>query len=150
MARFRCRTSGTATFSMLPVQLAPYCQYTLESMIRTLLLVLTVLEEEQRGILAALGEVPGDHDVTVGLLAYWRGLVLRGLRRAHPFLHPRYDLSSVRSAEDHHGQLLELRAYCDAFRSRGPPGLAASLGLTARFYGYRTRRHLMGTPSQER
>jgi len=135
---------------MLPAQLAPRCQYTIESMIRALLLVLTVFEEERRGILAALGQMPGDHDVTVGLVAYWRGLVLRGLRRAHPFLRPRYDLSSVRSAEDHHGQLLELRAYCDAFRSRGPPGLAASLGLAARACSYRTRRHLVGTPSQAR
>jgi len=119
-------------------------------MIRALLLVLTVFEEEQRGILAALGEVPGDHDATAGLVVYWRCLVLRGLRRAHRFLVPRYDLSAVCSAEDHHGQLRELRTYCEAFRSRGPPELSASLALAARHHADQTRRHLVGTPSQER
>jgi len=134
---------------MLPCQLAPYCQYTIESMIRTLLLVLVIFEEEQRGILAALGQVPGDHDTTAGLVAYWRGLVLRGLRRAHPILSRRYDLSAVHSAADHHGQLLELRAYCDAFRSRGPPR-QQGLRLALHRYSQETKRHLVGTPSQER
>ena len=48
VARFLCKRKG-CTFSLLPEQLIPYVQYTVDAVVRTILLVLAYRRRGQRG-----------------------------------------------------------------------------------------------------
>jgi len=146
--RFLCRTRGV-TASLLPHQLAPYHQYTIESMVLALLLVFQVCAEDGVGVLAALEELPADSGVTPWLLACWLVTVLRGFRRAHAVLAGWAMLDGLRAARGWQGRLAEVHAYCSAFSPRGPPG-PAGLRRLVRRYSATAGRHLVGRPSQDR
>ena len=148
IARFQCRNQGK-TFSLLPCQLAPYHQYTVESILLALLLVGQLHHDENRGFACAARKLPADSNVTPWLLAFWLGVALRSLRRAHPVLAQWYDLSSIRSGERRFAQLHELCDYCKAFNSRAPPDGKRYYALMTR-YAEHTQHHLVGTPSHER
>ncbi|MBI4765255.1 MAG: hypothetical protein HY787_11695 [Deltaproteobacteria bacterium] len=96
MARFLCRLKRR-TFSLLPIQLAPYCQYTLKAIIGTLLLGLNSRQQGQRGFQGAVLAVDPDSLVTPWLVACWLVLVLGGLKRAHAWLRRYYDLDCIRT-----------------------------------------------------
>lgn len=134
---------------MLPVQLIPYCQYTVNAILGTLLLGLGCWQMGQRGFHGASVEVDQDSLVTPWLVACWLVVVLRGLQRAHAVLRRWYDLSSVRTPKKP-GAWEEISSY---FLSLGwkpktpwPPLLRELLER----YSRTAKRFLFGTPSQER
>jgi hypothetical protein len=77
VARFLCNKTGK-TFSLLPNQLIPYCQYTVDSMIGTLLKVYHFQTIGQKGYYAATLELDPDCSVTPYLIVTWAMLVLYG------------------------------------------------------------------------
>jgi hypothetical protein len=144
IARFVCRRLPK-TFSLLPLQLIPYCQYTANAILGTLLMGLECRRRGQRGFYGASVGVDPDSLVTPWLVACWMALVLRGLRRAHAVLGRWYDLSPIRTFRMSRAWE-EIEAYflCLGWK-RHPPFRDA-------FYRYSrsTRHFLFGTPSQER
>jgi hypothetical protein len=144
VARFLCRATGR-TFSLLPYELAPYHVYTIESMVKMLLLVVQVREEDGTGVGAALQEAPHECDVMPWLIACWARTAVKGFRRGHHELAKHFDLDGVSSRPN---PLDEVAHYCHAFRPRGPPG--KDLYLVILLYSEATGRHLMGVASQER
>jgi hypothetical protein len=147
VVRFQCVTTGR-TFSMLPYQLAPYFAYTIESMIKLLVLVWQVREEDDRGVQAALSEIQGeDVDVTPWLVACWLMSVLAGLRRAHASLARFYDLSDI---DTRSRPLDEVLCYVRAFGPRGPPATGDVLRLAMERCARLSGMPLVGTPSQHR
>ena len=149
IARFLCRRKGR-TFSLLPEQLIPYVQYTVDAVVRTILLVLEYRRRGQRGFHGASLEVDPDSSVTPWLIACWVAVVLKGLRRAHPILRARYDLSGIRSTvarrlgRDGAGNVPH-RLW--GLASAGRP---EALVAVARSYSRQSGGFLFGTPSQLR
>lgn len=96
IARFLCRNQ-LKTFSLLPIQLIPYYQYTVCAVLGVVLLAFGHWQLGQRGFWGASLEVDPDSLLTPWLIACWLNLVVRGLQRAHAVLGRLYDLSGVRS-----------------------------------------------------
>jgi hypothetical protein len=142
VARFLCRLKRR-TFSLLPIQLAPYCQYTVTAILGTLLLGLNVRQQGQQGFQGAVLAVDPDSPITPWLVACWLVLVLNGLKRAHTWLRPWYDLNGIRTqrAWEH------LRGY---FLALGWEAPGSRLIEVLYRYSRTTRQFLFGTPSQLR
>jgi len=110
---------------LLPLQLIPYFQYTVQAVIGVLLLALKSWESGQQGFHGAAARVDPDSSVTPWLVAYWLTAVLRGFRHAHAILMRWYDLSGP-------GWPLE-----------NPPSMAGSKSpsdrvlISTSFFGYR-------------
>jgi hypothetical protein len=147
IARFVCKRKGE-TFSLLPEQLIPYVQYTVDAVVRTILLVLEHRRRGRRGFHGAWLEVDPDSLVTPWLIACWVAVVLKGLKRAHPVLRARYDLSGIRTAGRE--ESVELQLYFTAFGAWPPPAGPEALVTAARNYSRQTGGFLLGTPSQLR
>lgn len=147
VARFQCRRTGK-TFSLLPIQLIPYHQYTAASVVMALTLALA-----HNCSLFAVTEklLAGDSRANGYLLAAWLFVLVRGLRRAHSWLAIHHDLSSLRSSERRRPAewLVELMAYLRALSPRGSPAHNQVLVPVIFAYGYETSRFLIGIPSQE-
>lgn len=149
IARFLCRRKGR-TFSLLPEQLIPYVQYTVDAVVRTMLLVLEHRRRGRRGFYGASLEVDPDSLVTPWLIVCWVALVLKGLRRAHPVLRARYDLSEIRTTGAGESIGTELQLYFTAFGAWPPPAGPEALVVVVRSYSRQTGGFLLGTPSQLR
>ena len=95
-------------------------------------------------------EVDPDSSVTPWLIACWLAVVLKGLRRAHPNLQARYDLSAIRSTG--HGESFgaELQIYLTGFGAWPPSAGPEALVAVARSYSRQSGGFLFGTPSQLR
>lgn len=125
---------------MLPVQLIPYCQYTVAAVIGTLQLGLQCRHMGQQGFWGAalaVDEVDPDSLVTPWLVACWLPMVLRGLRRGHAVLRRFYDLSAITTRKgwaETAGYFLALGCLTEA----------------AVRYSRDTGQFLFGTPSQQR
>lgn len=143
MARFLCRLKRR-TFSLLPIQLAPYCQYTLTAIIGTLLLGLGVREHGQQGFQGAVLAVDPDSQITPWLVACWLMLVLNGLKRAHAWLQHWYDLSRIRTVKRSWVQVL------DYFLALGWKAPKPRLMEVLYRYSRTTRQFMFGIPSQQR
>ena len=148
IARFLC-DKRERTFSILPSQLIPYFQYTVNAVIGTLLLVLQCRQMGQKGFHSASVAVDPDSLLTPWLIACWLGVVVLGLRRAHGVLGGWYDLTDIRSSsmtapwEEAAGYFL-----CFGWHLKirwGPP-----LQSLVNRYSRSTRLFLFGTPSQYR
>jgi hypothetical protein len=137
------------TFSLLPYQLIPYVQYTMAAVVRTLLTVLEFQQRGRQGFYGATLTVDPDSSVTPWLVCCWLAVILKGLRRAHPVLGSRYDLSGIRSGVDSGSVALELRGYLKAF-GLWPPGQAGALVTVVIRYSRPSGSFLFGTPSQLR
>ena len=149
IARFLCRGKGR-TFSLLPEQLIPYVQYTVDAVVRTMLLVLEHRRRGQRGFHGASLEVDPDSLVTPWLIACWVVVVVKGLERAHPVLRVRYDLSGVRTGVGGQALGVELQLYFNALGAWPPAAGPGGLVAAARSYSRQTGGFLLGTPSQLR
>ena len=148
IARFLCR-KRRVTFSMLPIQLIPYFQYTVSAVVGTLLLGMGCRLKGQRGFFGASIEAHPDCLVTPWLVACWLALILRGFRCAHAMLGRFYDLSRV-STSQQFVSWQETQNYFLAFglkpdMLRLPP----LLDLICR-YSRATKQFLFGTPSHLR
>lgn len=157
VARFQCRgmKGKVPTFSMLPYQLAPYFRYTVESMVRALLIWCEFWKASGRpgtsyGVAVELDEAAhGESRVTSWQLHFW-ALVFQGwLRRAQAEQSRWYDFSSVEFHDRPPSILDELYGYFEAL-SRGPPGRGKAVVSCVREHGRRTGRFLLGVPSQGR
>jgi hypothetical protein len=149
IARFLCRRRRQ-TFSLLPEQLIPYVQYTVDAVVRTILLVLEYRRRGQRGFYGASLEVDPDSSVTPWLIACWAAVVLKGLRRAHPILRGRYDLSAIRTTGQRESLGTDLQMYFTALGAWPGAAGAEALVAVAGIYSRQTRGFLFGTPSQLR
>jgi len=148
VARFLC-DKRERTFSILPSQLMPYFQYTVNAVIGTLLLVLHYRQMGQKGLHGASVAVDPDTLLTPWLIACWLGAVVLGFRRAHGVLRQWYNLADIRSS---HGSAAweEASGYflCFGWHLQirwGPP-----LQSFVNRYSRSTRLFLFGTPSQYR
>jgi hypothetical protein len=148
IARFLCR-KRKVTFSVLPIQLIPYRQYTASAVVGTVLLGLGCWLKGQRGFFGASVEVHPDCLVTPWLVACWLAVIIGGFRRAHAMLGRFYDLSRM-SASQRSISWQEAHMYFLAFGLK--PNMVYRpllLDLLCR-YSYATKQFLFGTPSQMR
>ena len=148
ITRFVCR-GGLRTFSLLPIQLIPYFQYTVVAVIGALLLGYNFWRQGQRGFFGTMMAMDPDSDVTPWLIVCWLQIVLRGFRRAHPVLGRFYDLSGARSSE---GKLAwkEVAGYFLAFGWKPDIPFVPLLFKLLHLYSQQARYFLFGTPSQHR
>ena len=148
VARFLCR-QRQRTFSLLPVQLIPYFQYTVGAVLGTLLLGWGYSQKGQGGFWGASLAVDPDSLVTPWLVAFWLAAFLRGLRRGHAVLGRFYDLAEIRNSK----KLDPWEEAAGYFRALGlkaamisqPPWMP-----WVRHYSQATHQFLFGTPSQQR
>ena len=148
IARFKCRRVLT-TFSLLPIQLIPYFQYTVFAVIGTLLLGYNYWQSGQRGFFGASVEVDQDSLVTPYLIICWLQVVLRGFRRAHPVLGRFYDLSGARTSEGRLGWE-EVAGYLSAFGWKPDIPFVPLFFKLLHLYSQQARYFLFGTASQHR
>ncbi len=148
VARFICR-QRRKTFSLLPIQLIPYFQYTVGSVVGVLLLGVECWQRGQKGFYGAsvkVDEVDPDSLLTPWLITCWLGVVLRGLRRGHLVLRRFYHLEETGSS----GSWKEAARYFAAFGLNPQTnGLVLVIDLVNR-YSRATGQFLFGTPSQYR
>jgi hypothetical protein len=148
IARFMCRRRRK-TFSLLPIQLIPYFQYTVGAVVGTLFLGMGCWQMGQKGFHGAsvkVDEVDPESLVTPWLTACWLSAVVQGVRRGHATLKQFYNLDGIHSS----GAWEEATAYFAAF-GLGPnvERLSPLMNLVYR-YSQRTGQFLFGTPSQYR
>jgi len=145
IARFLCR-KRRKSFSLLPVQLIPYVQYTVGAVVGTLLLGMGYWQQGQKGFYGASEELDSESLVTPWLVACWLVAVLRGLRRGHTALRRFYDLDGIRSS----GAWEEAAGYFGAFGLRPKLERFSLLMDLVDRYSRTTGQFLFGTPSQYR
>ena len=148
VARFLCQ-KYRSTFSLLPIQLIPYYQYTVNAIIGTLFLGVSCRQMGQTGFCGAEISIDPESNVTAWLVIYWLMMVVTGLRRVHGKLIHVYDLSCIQTSKT--GILWQ--DFADYFvvfgiapETKWRPRLHALLYQ----YSHRTKSFLFGTPSQDR
>ena len=148
IARFQCR-KRRKTFSLLPIQLIPYFQYTADAVIGTLLLGMECWRKEQKGFYGACEELDPESLVTPWLITCWLAAVVRGLRRGHSELRRLYPLDGIGIRERAKGWQ-EATDYFVAFALK--PKRDSDVLLVDPLYRYSrsTGQFLFGTPSQYR
>jgi len=148
IARFICR-QRRKTFSLLPIQLIPYFQYTVGAVMGTLFLGMGCWQMGQKGFHGAsvkVDEVDPESLVTPWLITCWLVAVVQGLRRGHAVLRQFYNLDGIHTS----GAWEEAAAYFAAFGLRPKiDRLSLLMDLVYR-YSRRTGQFLFGTPSQYR
>jgi hypothetical protein len=148
ITRFLCRQEER-TFSLLPIQLIPYLQYTTRAVIGTLLLALGYWEQGQKGFWGASVGVHSDSLITPWLVFCWLGMVLQGFRRAHPSLGRFHDLSDIRTS-DRSIAWEEVSSYFLAFGIETGFPWWPTLSVILYRYSFATSKFLFGTASQFR
>ena len=148
IARFICR-QRRKTFSLLPIQLIPYFQYTVGAVVGTLFLGMTYWQKGQKGFHGASVEVDPESLVTPWLIACWLVAVIRGLRRGHTELRQFYNLDGIRTP-NRVGTWEEAAPYFAAFGLKPKVHWYPFLMDLVNRYSRRTGQFLFGTPSQYR
>jgi hypothetical protein len=148
IARFICR-QRRKTFSLLPIQLIPYFQYTVGAVMGTLLLGMECWQTGQKGFYGASEAVDPESLVTPWLITCWLVAVLRGLRRGHAVLRRLYHLDGIRILETAKGWQ-EAVDYFVAFDLEPRMDSHALLMDVVGRYSRSTGQFLFGTPSQYR
>ena len=148
IARFLCRRLRK-TFSLLPIQLIPYVQYTVSAVIGTLFLGMGCWQRGQKGFHGAamkVDEVDPESLVTPWLIACWLVAVVRGLRRSHAALRRFYNLDGIHTS----GAWEEAAGYFGAFGLRPKIERFSLLMDLVDRYSRATGQFLFGTSSQYR
>ena len=148
IARFICCRRGK-TFSLLPIQLIPYFQYTVDAVVGTLLLGMGCWQMGQKGYHGASVMVDPDSLVTPWLIACWLVRVVWGLRRSHAVLRRLYDVDGIRTLEKAEGWQ-EAADYFVAFGLKPKRDSHALWMDVVGRYSRSTGQFLFGTPSQYR
>jgi hypothetical protein len=152
IARFMCRRRRK-TFSLLPIQLIPYFQYTVGAVVDTLFLGMGCWQMGQKGFHGASMKVDPESLVTPWLITCWLVAVVQGLRRGHAALRQFYHLDGIHTSRAWE----EAAAYFAVFGlsirpDHGRPKidrLSLLMDLVYR-YSRATGQFLFGTPSQYR
>lgn len=148
IARFVCR-SRLRTFSVLPTQLIPYHQYTVNAVIGALLLGLQCRQRGPKGFHGACLAVDPESLVTPWLIATWLAMVVLGFRRAHGVLRGFYNLTEIHIAPKT-GAWEKAAGYFTCLHCQPQTHWVPVLqGLTNR-YSLSCRLFLLGNPSQGR
>jgi hypothetical protein len=146
--RFLCR-KRRRTFSLLPIQLIPYFQYTVDSVLGTVLLGWGIWQKGRGGFWGASVKVDPDSLVTPWLVAFWLAAVLRGLRRGHSVLGRFCALTGIGTPQKV-TPWEEAASYFPALglkaKTQGQPFWIQ----VVRPYSQATHQFLFGTPSQQR
>jgi len=155
IARFLCQ-KHKSTFSLLPIQLIPYVQYTVSAVIGVLLLGLSCWQMGQVGFYGAAAALDSsdetrtsDAKVTGWLVLCWLMVMVRGLRRGHAELMRLYDLSRTQTSETNL-PWQEFSDYFAAFGITSRETCKPNLHILLFRYSQRTQLFLFGTPSQYR
>jgi len=138
------------TFSLLPIQLIPYHQYTVRAILGALVLGLGCWEAGQRGFSWSAELLHPDSLVTPYLVACWLELLLRGLRRGHRVLSRCYNLSAISTSLHKPLPWRELKGYLEALGWQPEIRWGPWLGELLERYSHSTGRFLFGSPSQQR
>jgi hypothetical protein len=149
IARFLCRKRHR-TFSLLPIQLIPYLQYSVSAVIGILLLGFCHWQMGRGGFYGASIEVDADSLVTPWLIACWLAMAARGFKRAHGVLRRFYNLSDIGTLTYGTGPWKEVSGYFLAFGLKPKISWAQRVLTLCRRYSRSTSRFLFGTPSQRR
>jgi len=148
VARFLCQNTGT-TFSLLPHQLIPYCQYTVDAVVGTLLKVYAYQQIGQTGYHGASIELEPDCLVTPYLVQTWAALILSGFLRGHHVLHAKYTLppsDKPRQSDKVKTIYLYLQSISDSDCPPNQQGVMAAI----QYYFYQTKKCLFGKTSCDR
>ena len=148
IARFLCR-NRRKTFSLLPIQLIPYFQYTVGAVMGTLLLGMECWQTGQKGFYGASEAVDPESLVTPWLITCWLVAVVRGVRRGHAVLRRVYHLDGIRILETAKGWQ-EAVDYFVAFDLEPRMDSHALLMDVVGRYSRSTGQFLFGTLSQYR
>lgn len=148
IARFICR-QRRKTFSLLPIQLIPYFQYTVGAVMGTLLLGMGCWQMGQRGFHGASMEVDPESLVTPWLITCWLAAVVLGLGRGHAVLRGFYNLDGIHTL-NRAGAWEEAARYFTAFGLKPKGRWYPLLMDLVNCYSRRTGQFLFGTPSQYR
>lgn len=148
IARFLCRKKRR-TFSLLPIQLIPYFQYTVHAVVATLLLGLLFWQKGRRGFYGASICVDPESPVTPWLVVCWHRVIVRSFRRAHAFLGRMFDLNEIRSTEGHIAWP-EVKSYFGVLGCHPKNFLWHKLELLLHRYSRNSGQFLFGKPSQQR
>ena len=148
IARFLCRRRRR-TFSLLPIQLIPYFQYTVSAVIGTLLFGFACWQKGQRGFVGAMLEVDALSMVTPWLVLCWLGIVARGLQRAHSVLGRFHNLSAI-GTQPGIVAWEGVDGYFQAFGWKPQIRWEPLLHELVHQYSRTTKQFLFGTPSQQR
>lgn len=149
IARFECRSTGL-TFSLLPVQLIPYYQYTVAAIIIMVVLATDLQNQDQSCCEAAAEQAHPDSNITPFLVWCWLKAVVLGLRRAHAFLNGSCDLRQVQSGQGRKGLAAEVAGYLAAIAAGGSGDRADSLIVLVMAYSKTTGQFFLGQSSQQR
>ena len=148
IARFLCRKKRS-TFSLLPIQLIPYFQYTVSAVVGTLLCGILYWQMGKGGYYGAEGSVDPEGNVTAWLVRCWLMVTVKGFRRGHAELIVMYDLSCIQTSETT-VRWQEFWDYVGAFGLDPDSTWRPGLNILLYRYSQRTHRFLLGTPSQHR
>lgn len=149
VARFLCR-NRRLTFSLLPIQLIPYHQYTAGAVLGTVLLGLDCFEAGRWGFGGACEAIHPDSLVTAWLVAWWLELLVRGFVRAHGTLCRFYSLSAVSTSHPGTARWHELKEYLSGLGWQPAIRWGPWIMELLRRYSGATGQFLFGTPSQHR
>jgi len=148
IARFLCR-KRRKTFSLLPIQLIPYFQYTAGAVIGTLLLGMECWLTGQKGFYGASDAVDPESLVTPWLITCWLAAMVQGLRRGHPELRRFYPLDGMGTLGRAKGWQ-EAADYFMAFALKAKRDADVQLMDLLYRYSRSTGQFLFGRPSQYR
>jgi hypothetical protein len=149
IARFLCR-KHRKTFSLLPIQLIPYFQYTVGAVVGALLLGMEYWQDGQKGFYGASQEVDPESLVTPWLITCWLAAVVRGLHRGHPELRRLCALDGIGIPERAAKGWQEVTDYFVAFGLEPERDSGTLLMNVVERYSRSTGQFLFGTPSQYR
>lgn len=145
VARFLCGKTGQ-TFSLLPCQLIPYCQYTVDAVVGTLLKVYQFQQTGQVGYHGASLELNPDCSVTPYLIQTWAMLLLHGFLRGHHVLHAKFPMTHK---PDPRKAVLTVYLYLQSISNTDCPN-RQSVIPAIKYHFYQTRKSLFGKTSCDR
>jgi hypothetical protein len=148
IARFICR-QRRKSFSLLPIQLIPYFQYTVGAVVETLFFGIECWQKGQKGFYGASEVVDPESLVTPWLITCWLIAVVGGLRRGHALLRRFYPLDGIDTLETSK-VWQEVTGYFAAFGLEPKMEWRCLLMNLLCRYSRSTARFLFGTPSQYR
>jgi hypothetical protein len=146
IARFWCKTRR-CSFSYLPHQLIPYCQYTIGAVAGALILAYQCYRQGHKGYYGASVQVDPNSLVTPFLIYRWAIMAQRGFNRAHHVLAKFYSLSSFGHGNE--PMLKQVYLYIRYISGKAPPNTMNIIDA-GKIFSRKTNRFLFGISSSER